>query len=63
MSTTLSRAGRSGFHTIKEAAWILGVDSSKIFQAIRTGALPAVRRRSQLLVPATALQRLLGGAP
>ena len=63
MSTTLSRAGRSRFHTIKEAAWILGVDSSKISQAIRTGALPAVRRRSQLVVPATALRRLLGGAP
>jgi excisionase family DNA binding protein len=63
MSTTLSRADRSGFHTIKEAAWILGVDSSKISRAIRTGALPAVRRRSQLVVPAAALQRLLGGAP
>jgi excisionase family DNA binding protein len=63
MSATLSRAGRSGFLTIKEAAWILGVDSSKISRAIRTGELPAVRRRSQLVVPAVALQRLLGGAP
>lgn len=63
MSTTVSRAGRSGFHTIKEAAWILGVDSAKISQAIRTGALPAVRCRSHLVVPAYALHRLLGGAP
>ena len=63
MSTSLSRAGRPCFHTVKEAAWILGVDSSKICRAIRTGALSAVRRRSQLVVPAAALQRLLGGAP
>ena len=63
MSTTLPRAGRSGFLTINEAAWILGVDSSNICRAIRAGVLPAVRRRSQLVVPASALQRLLGGAP
>jgi excisionase family DNA binding protein len=63
MSTTISRAGRSDFHTIKEAAWILGVNQSWICRAIRTGALPAVRRRSRLVVPAAALQRLLGGAP
>lgn len=63
MRTTTSRAGRSEFHTIKEAAWILGVEQSRICQAIRTGALPAVRRRSRLVVPAAALRRLLGGAP
>jgi hypothetical protein len=63
MSTTVSRAGRSAFHTIREAAWILGVDQSSICRAIRTGDLPTVRRRSQLVVPAAALQRLLGGAP
>jgi excisionase family DNA binding protein len=51
------------FYSVREAAWILGVDHNKICQAIRTGALPAVRRRSHLVVPASALRRILGGAP
>ena len=63
MQTTMSRAGRSDFHTIKEAAWILGVEEFRISRAIRTGTLPAVRRHSRLVVPAAALRRLLGGAP
>jgi excisionase family DNA binding protein len=63
MRTTVSRAERSDFHTIKEAAWILGIDQAQISRAIRTGTLPAVRRRSHLVVPAAALRRLLGGAP
>ncbi len=63
MNTTVSRAGRTDFLTIKEAAWILGVEQTLICRAIRTGALPAVHRRSRLVVPAAALQRLLGGAP
>ena len=63
MRTTVSRAGRSDFHTIKEAAWILGVDQSQISRAIRTGTLPSVRCHSRLVVPAAALRRLLGGAP
>jgi excisionase family DNA binding protein len=63
MNTTVSRAGRSDFHTIKEAAWILGVDKSLVSRAIRTGTLPAVRRHSRLVVPTAVLRRLLGGAP
>jgi excisionase family DNA binding protein len=51
------------YYSAKEAAWILGIEHSKVCRAIRTGALPAVRRRSQLVVPASALRRLLGGAP
>jgi hypothetical protein len=63
MRTTISRAGRSDFHTIKEVAWILGVDQSLVSRAIRTGTLPAVRRHSRLVVPAASLRRLLGGVP
>jgi len=49
----------SAFHTIREVAWILGVDPSEVCRAIRTGALLVVRRRSRLMVPAYALTRLL----
>jgi hypothetical protein len=49
----------SAFYTVREAAWILGADPSKVCRAIRTGALPAMWRRSRLVVPAHALIRLL----
>ena len=63
MSTTASHAGRADFHTVREAAWILGVEQSWICRAIRTGAIPVVRRRSRLVVPSGALRLLLVGAP
>lgn len=47
------------YYIVREAAWILGVDQSKVWRAIRTGVLPTTRRRSQLVVPAHALTRLL----
>lgn len=55
-------AGSPAYYTIREAAWILGVNPSKICRAIRLGTLPTVRRRNQLVVPAHALARLLGDA-
>jgi hypothetical protein len=63
MSTAMSNAGSPAFYSVKQAAWIFGVSEAKISRAIRTGALPVVRRRSRLVVPAGALRRLLGGAP
>lgn len=63
MSKKSSRADEPAYYSIREAAWILGVPPSTISRAIRTGALPAVWRRSRLVVPASAVRRLLGGAP
>ncbi len=54
-----SHSDRPQYYSPREAAWILGVDQSKVNKAIRTGALPTVRRRSRLVVPAWALHRLL----
>ncbi len=59
MSTASPGAGSSGVFSIREAAWILGVDKSEVFRLIRVGVLPTIRRRSRLVVPAHALARLL----
>jgi excisionase family DNA binding protein len=51
------------YYSVREAAWILDVHQSTVCRMIRTGVLPAVRRRSRLVVPASVLRRMLGGAP
>jgi hypothetical protein len=61
MKATIS-AGSSTHYTVREAAWILGVSPSKLWRAIRTGALPTVQRRARLVVPAYALARVLADA-
>ena len=59
MRTDKSNAGEPAYYTIREAAWILGVKPSTVSAAIRLGTLRAVRRRSRLVVAASALTRLL----
>ncbi|RZS32493.1 hypothetical protein EV193_112127 [Herbihabitans rhizosphaerae] len=59
MSTTVSSAGSPAFCSIREAAWALGVAESEVCRLIRAGVLPTVRRRSRLVVPVSALARLL----
>ena len=60
MCTDMSNAGRPAHYTVRQAAWILGVQPSTVSRAIRLGTLRAVRRHGRLMVPATALTRLLG---
>jgi hypothetical protein len=62
MNTAMPDAGSSGVFSIREAAWILGVDRSEVSRLIRVGVLPTIRRRSRLVVPAHALARLLPAA-
>ena len=59
MRTDMPDAGRPAYYTVRQAAWILGVTPSTVSRAIRLGTLRAVRRHGQLVVPATALIRLL----
>jgi hypothetical protein len=47
-------------YSLREAAWVLGVEPSKVARAIRLGALPTAWRRNRLVVPASALAELLG---
>jgi excisionase family DNA binding protein len=60
MSINLSSAGRPAFYTVREAAWILGVPTTKVSRAIRIGTLRAVLRRSRLVIPASEITRLIG---
>ena len=60
MSTSMSSAGRPTYYTIREAAWILGVEPDSVARLIRVGTLRATRRRGQLVIPVGALRALLG---
>lgn len=53
-------AGRPAYYSVRKAAWILGVEPSRVSRAIRLGILRPVRRQGQLVVPASALTRFLG---
>jgi excisionase family DNA binding protein len=55
----MSNAGRPAYYTVREAAWILGVEPSTVSRAIRVGAVRAMWRRGRLVVPASELARLL----
>ena len=59
MRTSMSDAGRPAYYTLRETAWILGVELSTVARAIRVGNLRAIRRRGRLVVPAAELARLL----
>ncbi len=62
----ISGAGSPGVFSIRETAWILGVDRSEVsrlIRLIRLGVLLTIRRRSRLVVPPHTLARLLPAAP
>lgn len=66
----MSNAGRPAYYTVRQVAWILGIDQPKVTRAIQDGTLRAIWRRGRLVVPASELARLLstddessGGAP
>lgn len=47
--------------TIPEAAKVLGVGRSAAYEAARTGQIPTIKIGKRILVPVTALERLLAG--
>jgi hypothetical protein len=59
MRTSMSNAGRPAYYTVREAAWILGVEPSKVSRGIRIGTIRAIWRRGRLVVPGSELARLL----
>jgi excisionase family DNA binding protein len=59
MGTPVPNSGRPKYYSVAEAAWLLGVPPSTISRAIRTGAIPTVRRRTRLVVPDYVMKRLL----
>jgi excisionase family DNA binding protein len=60
MRTSMPNAGRPAYYSMKQAAWILGVEPSTVSRAIRVGTLRSVRRHGRRVIPASALTRLLG---
>jgi hypothetical protein len=64
MKSANNVVGRPVFLSVREVGWALGVPTWVVHRAIRVGTLPAVRRRSRLVVAETDLQRLrmAGGA-
>lgn len=55
----MPKSGHRKYYSVGEVAWLLGVPRSTVSRAIRTGEMPAVRRRSRLVVPAHVVERLL----
>lgn len=60
MRNAMPNGGRSNYFTVREAAAVLNVKADTISRAVRVGTLRAVRRRGRLVIPASALVRLLG---
>ena len=56
----MSKTRRPAYYTIRETAWILGIEQARVSRAIRLGTLRAVPRNGRVLVPSSALVRLLG---
>ncbi len=53
---------RRSYLTLRQSAWLLGVPQSSVHRLIRVGVLHPVRRRERLVVPASEVARLMGGA-
>lgn len=47
-------------YSVEEAARILGVSSTKLYRSVKAGDLPAVQLGRRVVIPAVALERLLG---
>jgi hypothetical protein len=55
-NSTANRAPR--VLSVREVAWLFGIDSSRVWRAIRLGTLPVVRHDGRVGIPARALAHL-----
>lgn len=60
MRTNMPKSSHQSGYTIRQAAWILAADESRVCRLMRVGALRTVPRRGRRAIPATELGRLLG---
>lgn len=49
--------------SVDEAARLLGIGRSSAYEAVRRGEIPTLRIGRRILVPRTAIERMLNGAP
>lgn len=54
-------SSRPAYYTPRQVAWFLGAEPAHISGAIRRGTLHTARRRGRLVIPASAITRLLSG--
>lgn len=54
------RSDRRRTLTVAEAAELLGISKSAAYDFVRSGELPAIRLGRRVLIPESALLRLLG---
>jgi excisionase family DNA binding protein len=59
MRTFKSDSSGPAHYTVREAAWLLGVEPATVARAIRVGTLRATWRRGRFVIPADALAALL----
>ena len=48
-------------YTVEEVARVLGIGRTAAYEAVRLGTIPSVRIGRRILIPTTALDRLLSG--
>ena len=60
MHSVIPKTGRGVYFTVRQVAWLLGVETSTVSRAIRTGTVRTVPRRGRLMIPSAALTPLLG---
>ncbi len=54
------RASEQRTYSVMEAARILGISRNSAYEGVRRGEIPVIRVGGRILVPAAALNRLLG---
>ncbi len=47
-------------YTVDEAAAVLGISRTTAYECVKSGELPSLRFRRQIVIPATALKALVG---
>lgn len=62
MGTSLSTSRRPEFLTVRQTAWLLAVPTSTVARLIRSGTVRSTWQRSRLVIRATDVTRLMGGA-
>lgn len=63
MRSNMSRSARQQHYTVRGAAWILGVDRSRLARLIRLGELRTASRNGRPVIPACELARHLDQTP
>jgi excisionase family DNA binding protein len=59
---TSAQSGEPRFHSVAEAAHILGVSEMTMYRAIRSGQFPAVQLMGRLIIPKRVIDEIIDTA-